>query len=215
MKKVLVTGFDPFGGERINPAWEAVKRLDGQQIGNYEVIARQIPTVFGESIARLVECVAAISPELVICVGQAGGSADIRIERIAINLNDARIPDNAGKQPIDVPIAEEGPAAYWSTLPVKAIAKQLREQGIPCVVSHSAGTFVCNHLFYGLMHHLAVHAEGSRGGFIHIPFLPEQAAAHPGQPSMGLELIIRALRITIETSLLKQDDIQETAGTIF
>jgi pyroglutamyl-peptidase len=212
MKSVLITGFEPFGGEAVNPALEAVKQLDGLQIHDHVVTAKEIPTVFGESIALLRKHIKELNPVLIICVGQAGGRPDLSIERVAINVDDARVPDNRGNQPIDVPIVKSGPVAYWSTLPIKAITRKLRESGIPASVSHTAGTFVCNHLFYGLMHILSEENSNVRGGFIHIPYLPEQAALHPGQPSMSLQALVRGLEIVLETAIKVEEDIRETQG---
>ncbi|WP_314589420.1 pyroglutamyl-peptidase I [Paenibacillus terrigena] len=215
MRTVLLTGFEPFGGESMNSAWEAVKRLDGEIIsGNVQIQSIQLPTVFGDSIRQLAKAQERTSPVLTICVGQAGGSSDIRLERVAINLDDARIPDNAGNQPIDNPIVENGPTAYWSTLPVKSIVQALKEKGIPASVSHSAGTYVCNHLFYGLMHRIAVGASEGKGGFIHIPFLPEQAARYSNQPSMSLDTIVQSIRIAVEVSLRQHEDIRVVGGTL-
>lgn len=214
MKTILVTGFDPFGGEAINPAWESVKRLAEIESGEYRIVARQLPTVFGKSVELLLQAIREISPDLVFCIGQAGGRADISIERVAINVDDARIPDNEGKQPIDTPIVEDGPVAYWSSLPIKAIVKEMRAKGIPASVSQTAGTFVCNHLFYGLMHALDKEYPAVRGGFVHIPYLPEQAAKHPGQPSMSVETIVNGLQIAIETAVNHERDIVEGGGQI-
>ncbi|MDR5002550.1 pyroglutamyl-peptidase I [Brevibacillus parabrevis] len=214
MKTILVTGFDPFGGEAINPAWESVKRLAEVEAGEYRIVTRQLPTVFGKSVELLLQAIREISPDLVFCIGQAGGRADISIERVAINVDDARIPDNEGKQPIDTPIVEDGPVAYWSSLPIKAIVKEMRAKGIPASVSQTAGTFVCNHLFYGLMHALDKEYPAVRGGFVHIPYLPEQAAKHPGQPSMSVETIVNGLQIAIETAVNHERDIVEGGGQI-
>ncbi|HBZ79423.1 MULTISPECIES: pyroglutamyl-peptidase I [Brevibacillus] len=214
MKTILVTGFDPFGGEAINPAWESVKRLAEVEAGEYRIVTRQLPTVFGKSVELLLQAIREISPDLVFCIGQAGGRADISIERVAINVDDARIPDNEGKQPIDTPIVEDGPVAYWSSLPIKAIVKEMRAKGIPASVSQTAGTFVCNHLFYGLMHGLDKEYPAVRGGFVHIPYLPEQAAKHPGQPSMSVETIVNGLQIAIETAVNHERDIVEGGGQI-
>lgn len=214
MKTILVTGFDPFGGEPINPAWESVKRLSEGSYENYKVEVRQMPTVFDKSLECLYAAIDETRPDLVICVGQAGGRPDITVERVAINVNDARIPDNEGNQPIDTPIVEGGPTAYWSTLPIKAIVKELRDQGVPASVSQTAGTFVCNHLFYGLMHVLASKHPQTRGGFIHIPYLPQQAARLAGQPSMAVETIEKGLRIAIETALSHENDIVAVGGQI-
>lgn len=141
------------------------------------------------------------------------GRPDITIERVAINIDDARIADNEGNQPVDVPVVEEGPAAYWSTLPMKAIVKKLQEEGIPASVSQTAGTFVCNHLFYGLMHELEKHDTKMKGGFIHIPFLPEQASNYPGQPSMSLSTIRKGIELAVEVTTTVEVDIVEVGGT--
>lgn len=212
MKRVLLTGFEPFGGEKINPSWEAVRLLDGKEVAEHTIFARQIPCVFGEAIEELKQAIAEVKPQIVICVGQAGGRSDISVERVAINVNDARIPDNKGNQPIDEPVVSGGPVAYWSGLPIKAIVKALRDNGIPASVSQTAGTYVCNHLFYGLMHHLAEQNNTIRGGFIHIPFLPEQAVHHPGQPSLSLEIIVKGLTITVETTIKVNEDIKIEGG---
>lgn len=214
MKTVLVTGFDPFGGETVNPAWESVKELGKIESAGYKVELRQIPTVFDKSIELLYAAIEEIKPDVVLCIGQAGGRVDIAVERVAINVNDARIPDNEGNQPIDTPIQEQGPVAYWSTLPIKAIVNDLRKQGVPASISQTAGTYVCNHLFYGLMHYLAEHHASTRGGFIHIPYLPQQAARLTGQPSMALETIVKGLQIAIEAAISYDEDIVMAGGQI-
>ncbi|SMF15002.1 MULTISPECIES: pyroglutamyl-peptidase I [Paenibacillus] len=198
MKKLLLTGFEPFGGEPINPAVEAMRRLQGRVIGSFEIVGLELPTVFGQSTERLLAAVQQHEPAVVIALGQAGGREGISFERIAVNLNDANIADNAGNQPVDEPVVPEGPAAYWTTLPVKRMVDRLRNEGIPASISLSAGTFVCNHLFYGLMHHLAVTGKSIRGGFIHVPYLPEQADRHSGAPSMTLDQLVTGLERAIE-----------------
>lgn len=213
MKTVLLTGFDPFGGESINPAWEVAKSLHEKTIGEYKIISKQVPTVFQKSISVLKEYIEELNPKMVICIGQAGGRPDITIERVAINVDDARIADNEGNQPVDVPVVEEGPAAYWSTLPMKAIVKRLQEEGIPASVSQTAGTFVCNHIFYGLMHELEKRDKKIKGGFIHIPFLPEQASNYPGQPSMSLSTIRKGIELAVEVTTTVEVDIVEVGGT--
>lgn len=212
MKKILVTGFAPFGGEPINPALEVVKQLNGKEINGYEVVTREIATVFGKSINSLKESIDELKPEVVICVGQAGGRSTITPERVAINIDDARIPDNENNQPIDAEIVQGGPSAYFTTLPVKAMVKHMNENGIPASVSNTAGTFVCNHIFYGLMN--IISGREIRGGFIHIPFLPEQIVRNPGQPSMSLELIVKGLELSIEAALSNQTDIVVVGGEI-
>ncbi|WML43958.1 pyroglutamyl-peptidase I [Neobacillus sp. PS3-40] len=214
MKKILVTGFDPFGGEPINPALEAVNLLSGKEISGYEVVTREIPTVFGKAIDSLTGAIDEINPAIVICVGQAGGRSTITPERIAINVDDASITDNENNQPIDEEIVQEGPAAYFSKLPIKAMVKKMNENGIPASISNSAGTFVCNHIFYGLMNYLDTSKKDIRGGFIHIPFLPEQIVRNPGQPSMSLELIVKGLELSIEAAVSNDTDIVEGGGEV-
>ncbi|WP_354677659.1 pyroglutamyl-peptidase I [Cupriavidus plantarum] len=223
MRTVLLTGFEPFDKEPVNPSWEAVRALDGQRIGDDParsaiIVARQLPCVFGAAISGMVALLDELEPDVVIAVGQAGGRTEMSIERIAINVDDARIADNAGAQPIDTTIATEGPAAYFSTLPIKAITRHLREAGVPAMVSQTAGTFVCNHVFYGLMHALAQRGHGghggTRGGFIHIPYLPEQAARHPGAPSLALDTLIAGLRVAVATTLNTAADVREQGGQL-
>lgn len=202
---VLLTGFDPFGGETVNPSWEAVRTLDGETVAGHTLRAVQLPTMFGRSLTALRAAMRRWKPVLVVCVGQAGGRPQLSLERVAINVDDARIPDNAGKQPIDRAVVRDGPSAYFSTLPIKAIRAALIDSGLPAEISQTAGTFVCNHVFYGLMHALAA-TPAIRGGFVHIPFLPEQAARHAGAPSLAQAEVVRALRLIVETSLATPTD---------
>ena len=207
---VLVTGFDPFGGSAVNPSWDAVHALHGRTIAGHRVIGGEIPTVFGTSLHRLAALMEEHQPRLVICTGQAGGRGAISLERVAINVNDARIPDNAGSKPIDVAIVPEGPAAYFTSLPIKAMLQALLDAGVRAEVSQTAGTFVCNQTFYGLMHLLANEKwQGTRGGLIHVPFLPEQ-----GMPCMRVEEIVRGLEIAITTALSTHHDIRKEAGAL-
>jgi pyroglutamyl-peptidase len=208
---VLLTGFAPFGGETINPSWDAVAPLANKRIGGHRIVARQLPVEFGTSLKVLRAAIREVKPALVLCVGQAGGRAQISIERVAINIDDARIPDNAGACPIDAPIVADGPAAYIATLPVKAMLVALREAGIPAEVSQTAGTYVCNHVFYGLMHALRGKPR-MRGGFIHIPYAPEQAARHPGAPSLPVDVVTAALRIGLRIALATTVDRHVAAG---
>lgn len=194
---ILVVGFEPFGGEPINPALEAARRLDGRWFGAYEVVAYALPVVRGACLDRLAAAIEEFDPAVVIALGQAAGRAEITPERVAINVDDYRIADNAGERPVDEPVIVGGPVAYWSTLPIKALVRALLDAGVPAKVSNSAGTFVCNHLFYGLMHALAAEGDIRRGGFIHVPYLPEQAARIGGQPSMALETMVRGLEAAI------------------
>lgn len=211
-KTVLLTGFEPFNGAAINPSWEAVRALDGWSGPDFQVVARQLPCVFGRANIVLLEAIDALKPDIVIACGQAGGRPDISVERIAINVDDAPFADNAGQQPVDAPIAADGPAAYFSTLPIKAIVSALRVRGLKSSVSQTAGTFVCNHVFYGLMHH-AAGAAPLKAGFIHLPFLPEQAAERPERPaSMALDDIVDGLRIAVEVAVAEQGDVAEAGG---
>jgi pyroglutamyl-peptidase len=208
---VLLTGFDPFGGEHLNPSWLAVKALHGRQIARHHVVAAQLPTVFDESIHALHALLRLHRPELTICVGQAGGRSALSLERIAININDARIADNMGAQPVDTPVVAGAPAAYFTSLPIKAMLVALQQQGVAAEVSQTAGTFVCNHVFYGLTHFLATQRgfKNKRGGFIHVPFLPEQ-----GAPSMALADMTRGLQIAVRCVVTTTKDAQIGAGAV-
>ncbi|MDC9587808.1 pyroglutamyl-peptidase I [Xenorhabdus sp. XENO-10] len=212
MKNVLVTGFEPFGGEVINPSWEAVRPLQGCQIAGANIEVCLLPCVFDTSLKHLYAAIERFKPELVISVGEAGGRSNISVERVAININDARIPDNAGKQPIDIPVITDSPMAYFSTLPIKKIVNELNHAKIPATVSQTAGTFVCNHVMYGLLHYLSQHFPAVRGGFIHVPYLPEQTTIHSNMPSMAVETIMAALKIVIESALMNGKDIAVAGG---
>lgn len=213
---VLLTGFEPFDKDPVNPSWEVARALDGWVCEGATVRAVQLPCVFGKAIEQLDAALLQWQPTLVISLGLAGGRVDITPERVAINMDDARIPDNGGQQPVDASVVSGGPAAYFSTLPLKAIVRDLRAQGLPASVSNTAGTFVCNHIFYALMHRLAKRGDPSRtrGGFVHVPYLPEQAARNPGAPSMALATQVQALRVLIETALTVKNDVRETAGQL-
>ena len=189
MKKLLITGFDPFDGATVNPSWEAVKLLP-DTVGDYELYKLQIPTVFGLAPRTVLEKAAQIQPDVIISVGQAGTRPAVTPERIGINVRDARITDNAGISPKDEPIVPGGPDGLFSTLPIKAMITAIQEAGLPASVSNTAGTFVCNDVLYSLLHHYA--GSNVRCGFIHVPWLPEQ-----GQPSLPLESTAKALEIAI------------------
>lgn len=210
--KIIVTGFDPFGGETINPSIECVKALP--EIEGVELIRLELPTVFKESAKRLNEVINDVKPDAVLSVGQAGGRPEITMERIAINVDDARIPDNISQQPIDETIQTEGEAAYFTTLPIKRIVKAIREAGISAEVSNSAGTFVCNHIMYQSLFAATKADKPFKAGFMHIPFIPEQTT---DKPSLPLEESTRALQIAIETirDYLNDEDIKVQEGTIF
>ena len=210
--KIIVTGFDPFGGEKINPSIECVKALP--EIEGVELIRLELPTVFKESAKRLNEVINDVKPDAVLSVGQAGGRAGITMDRIAINVDDARIPDNISQQPIDEEIQVEGEAAYFSTLPIKRIVKAIREAGISAEVSNSAGTFVCNHIMYQALFAATKADKPFKAGFMHIPFIPEQTT---DKPSLPLEESTKALQIAIETirDYLNDEDIKVQEGAIF
>lgn len=211
MQKVLITGFEPFGGERVNPSWEVVKQLNDMEFAGARIIARQLPCVFGAALEALNAEIDEVQPVMVLAIGQAGGRTDITLERVAINIDDARIPDNQGQQPIDETIVASGPAAYFSTLPIKAMVNSMREAGIPASVSQTAGTYVCNHVMYGLLHRLS-DQQAIKGGFIHIPYLPEQAAAHSGAPSMAANTVLFALELAISIALQVEHDLKVVGG---
>ncbi|TWS99492.1 pyroglutamyl-peptidase I [Reyranella sp. CPCC 100927] len=215
VKRVLVTGFEPFDGDAVNPAWEVARALDGWRCRRHVVAARRLPCVFSAIRPTLARELTALAPDLVICVGQAGGRVDVSLERVAINVDDARIPDNDGAQPVDRPVVDGGPSAYFTSLPVKAILQRLLKAGLPAQVSNTAGTYVCNHTFY-MLRHLAetTHLSVRRAGFIHIPYLPEQAARNAGSASLGLDTLVAAMRIAIETSLEVTTDIHLAAGAL-
>ncbi len=207
---VLVTGFDPFGGSHVNPSWQAVHALHGRVVDGRRLVGAELPTVFGAAPRRLAELMQEHQPELVVCTGQAAGRAALSLERVAINVDDARIADNAGARPIDTPVVAGGPDAYFTTLPIKAMLQALLEAGVNAEVSQTAGTFVCNHVFYALMHLLAQPAwQGTRGGLVHVPWLPEQ-----GQPSMRLDEIVTGLELGIACALRTHRDIRKEAGAL-
>ena len=210
--KIIVTGFDPFGGETINPSIECVKALP--EIEGVELIRLELPTVFKESAKRLNEVINDVKPDAVLSVGQAGGRPGITMERIAINVDDARIPDNISQQPIDETIQTEGEAAYFTTLPIKRIVKAIREAGISAEVSNSAGTFVCNHIMYQALFAATKADKPFKAGFMHIPFIPEQTT---DKPSLPLEESTKALQIAIETirDYINDEDIKVQEGAIF
>jgi pyroglutamyl-peptidase len=215
--KALVTGFEPFGDDPINPALDALDRLP-RRLGEIEIATWILPTVFGRSLDMLDKALTATRPDLVLCIGLAGGRAALSLERVAINLDDARIPDNEGRQPIDRAIVPAGPPAYFATLPVKAAVLALREAGLPAIVSNTAGTFVCNHVFYGLMHRAAASHPRWRGGFLHVPYLPPQAARHAdsgaGAPSMALPDIVRGVEIVLTVAATRTEDTAAPEGAI-
>lgn len=211
VKPILVTGFEPFGGERVNPSADVARALHGRTIEGAQVVGIVLPCVFGASIATLRNAIDTHRPQLVLALGLAAGREGFTLERIAINLDDARIADNAGAQPIDTPVDARGPAAHFTTLPIKAMAAALRNAGHTAAVSNSSGTFVCNHVFYGLQHALK-RRRSVRSGFMHLPCLPEQAA--PGMPSLSLTAMVEGVGIALAAALRTSADLRTSEGRI-
>jgi pyroglutamyl-peptidase len=210
---ILLTGFTPFGNEVINPSWEAVRLLHDERIAGHRVMAHLLPTAFHDSQRELDSLVGELEPAIMLGVGQAGGRSRLSIERVAINVQDARLPDNTGAQPIDEPVIPGGPAAYFSTLPIKAMLAALQAEGLPVEISNSAGTYVCNHIAY-LMLHLAAQRKGVRAGFMHIPYLPEQAVRLAQAPSMAKSDVVRGLTLAIHVAAGRLIDDKLGAGTL-
>jgi pyroglutamyl-peptidase len=208
----LLTGFEPFDGDAVNPSWQIAQALHGQRLHGTRVVAAQLPCTFDGAIGTLRAALRRHRPRLVLALGQAGRSV-ISLERVAINVIDARIPDNAGAQPIDEPVQAGAPAAHFSTLPIKAMLAALREAGIPAEVSQTAGTFVCNQVFYGLMQALR-RRPGVRGGFVHVPLLPEQAAARGLGAGMALDQQIAGVRLALATALATAQDLRLGGGRL-
>jgi pyroglutamyl-peptidase len=214
MKRVLLTGFEPFGGDVINPSWEVARALDGERLGGATVLAQQLPCVFGRSREVLWRALDAGHFDMLLSLGLAGNRPDLTVERIAINVDDARIADNAGLQPVDVPVVQGGPAAYWASLPIKRMVAAVRAVGVPASVSQTAGTFVCNHVFYAGAHWRATRQPGLRVGFMHLPLLLEQAVAQPGFTGMALTTQVAAVRAALLAALDAGDDIASVGGAV-
>lgn len=209
--KILVTGFDPFGGEKVNPALEAVKKLPNT-IAGAEIIKLEIPTVFTRSISALNASIDEIKPDVVLSVGQAGGRFDITVEKVAINLRDASIPDNDSEQPIDEKIFEDGENAYFATIPVKKIAESINKIGIPASVSYTAGTYVCNNIMYAGLYCADKKYPNMKAGFIHVPFITQQAVGKKNTASMSLDNIAAALEDAIKTIVENDEDVKKVGG---
>lgn len=212
-RKILVTGFQPFGGESMNPAWEAVRRLP-DTIGDAAVTKVEVPVVFGRGPEAVERAVEEVEPDLVLCVGQAGGRAKVTPEFVGINYADARIPDNDGCQPIAERIVDGGPDAYFATLPVKVMVQAMREASVPAEVSYTAGTYVCNDVMYSLLHTLATRHPGVRGGFLHVPYATEQATHLPAStPSMSVDDMARGIAVALEAALTHEKDVDVATGS--
>ena len=210
---ILLTAFEPFGGDPVNPSLLIARQLHGETVAGARVVMVELPCVFHRALVVLDEALARTRPTLAVALGLAAGREGLSIERVAINVDDARIPDNVGAQPVDEAIAPEGPAAWFSTLPIKAMVAALKHAGVPASVSQTAGTFVCNHVFYGLQQRLA--GTGVRSGFIHVPLLPEQAAQYPGKPVLALEDQVRGVRLALEVAMTHRgEDLRAVGGTV-
>ncbi len=211
--KALITGFEPFAGDKINPSSLAVARLK-KRIAGVAVHTAQLPASYARSAIVLRGAIVETRPDIVLCVGLAGGRAELCLERVAINVQDARIRDNDGKQPIDKPVIANGPAAHFASLPIKACVSAMRKAGLPAIVSNTAGTFVCNHIFYSLMDFVARHQLAMRGGFLHVPYAPEQAASLAGAPSMAVDDIARGIEIIVSVSAARTSDLHAAEGRL-
>ena len=210
---VLITGFMPFGGERTNPSWEIVKTLP-EILAGYRVEKLRVPTEFGKAIAVTTKAIDKLKPSIVLCFGQAGGRSRISVERIAINVDDARIADNAGNKMIDQTIFTGGPAAYFCTVPIKAMVAAMTKAGVPAEVSNTAGTFVCNHLIYGVLHHISTTKSTTRAGFIHVPYLKSQVLDKPGTASMSLANMIVGAKAAIMAAIKNKTDLKLSGGAL-
>jgi pyroglutamyl-peptidase len=212
--KILITGFDPFGAETVNPAYEAVKLLP-ETISGAQIVKLEIPTVFGKCDKVVEEAIVLHKPDVVLSIGQAGGRFDLTVERVAINIADGRIADNEGVQPIDQVIREDGENAYFATIPVKAMVARMREKGIPASVSYTAGSYVCNYIMYCVLHSIATKHEGMKGGFIHVPFMPAQAVGKPNNtPTMSIQTIADGIQAGVEAIVENARDIGTAEGAI-
>ncbi|MEL3903709.1 MAG: pyroglutamyl-peptidase I [Treponemataceae bacterium] len=212
--KILLTAFDPFGEDTVNPALEAVKLVKTDDL-DAEVIKLEVPTVFHKSIQLVQEKIKAEKPDAVLAIGQAGGRSNLTLERVAINQDDARIKDNEGNQPIDEVIFPDGENAYFASLPIKAMVKKIREVGLPAAVSNTAGTFVCNHLMYGILYTLEKNVPNSRGGFMHVPYIPDQVIDKANMPSMSIEDIAKGIHSALQAIIENDCDIKQSGGAIF
>jgi pyroglutamyl-peptidase len=213
MTRVLITAFEPFGGEKVNPSQLAVQRLADDGVDGTELTTAFLPVVYYDAAARLRSAIAEHEPDIVICTGQAGGRFGITPEKVAVNRNDTPMPDNAGQAPVDEPIVADGPVGYFTTLPVTAMVAALHDAGIPAEVSWTAGTYVCNHVFYSLMHLAATERGGLRGGFVHVPYAHEQVIGRTdAQPSLSLDTITQALQIAVRTAVEVHEDVHVPAG---
>ena len=209
--KILLTAFEPFGGDTVNPAQVAV-RMVPNEVAGAQIVKIDVPVVVGKSIETVRRAMEKEQPDAVLCIGQAGGRIGMTPERVAINIDDARIPDNEGNQPIDRPIFADGAPAYFSSLPVKAMVAAIREAGVPASLSNTAGTYVCNHLMYGVLYYIAKFWPNMRGGFMHVPFLHEQVMNRPNTPSLSTQDIVTGIRAALEAIVKNEQDAAHAMG---
>jgi pyroglutamyl-peptidase len=212
-RTVLVTGFTPFDGEATNPSWEIVKALP-DVIAGHRLEKLRVPTEFGRAIDVTTRAIDRLKPDIVLSFGQAGGRSRMSVERVAINIDDARIADNAGKQILDQPVRAGGPAAYFCTVPIKAMVAAMAKAEVPAEISNSAGTFVCNHLVYGVLHHIAMQGKTIRAGFIHVPFLESQIVDRPNTPAMSLPTMIEGAKAAIIAAIKYRADLKLVGGSL-
>ncbi len=210
---ILVTGFTPFAGERTNPSWELVRKLP-DAIAGFSIHKLRVPTEFNKAIAVTVKSIDALKPSIVLSFGQAGGRTCMGVERVGLNVNDARIADNAGRKLIDEPIRPDGPDAYFCSVPIKAMVAAMLKAGVPAEVSNSAGTFVCNHLIYGVLHHIAISNASTRAGFIHVPYLEAQVLDKPDMASMSLATMIIGAKAAIMAAIKYKTDLKLSGGAL-
>lgn len=210
--KILLTAFEPFGGDSINPALEALK-LVKDEICGAQIIKCRVPVVRCRSVETVRAVMEAERPDAVLCIGQAGGRSGLTPERVAVNVDDYRIPDNEGNQPIDEQVFPDGENAYFAGIPIKAMVRKIQESGVPAYVSNTAGTYVCNHLMYGVLYHIAKSFPGMRGGFIHVPFIREQVTERHGTPYLPLADIVTGIEAAVAAIVENDKDIAVTGGT--
>jgi pyroglutamyl-peptidase len=212
-RKVLVTGFVPFGGETVNPSWEIVKALP-ELMGGCRIEKLKVPVEFGAAIDMVTRAIDRVKPDVVICFGQAGGRVRMSVERVALNVDDASAPDNAGAMHIDQPIVRDGAAAYFCTVPIKAMVAGMIKAGVPAEVSNTAGTYVCNHLIYGVLHHIAQRRLSTRAGFIHVPYVESQILDKRDTPAMALTTMIAGAKAAISAAIRRKADLKLVGGSL-
>lgn len=204
---ILLTGFEPFDGAATNPSWEVARALHGRQIEGVPIIAAVLPVAFAQAVPRLQDLMALHRPQLIVSLGLAAGRAAVSLERVAINLIDARIPDNLGVQSVDVPVVQDAPAAYFATLPIKAMRRAIETRGVPAEISQTAGTFVCNQVMFAALHASCALTPAARAGFIHLPW-----STGLGEPALDLAAMVGAIEQALVAALHTQSDLREAGG---